>query len=62
MNQPSEQKFQPALEICTSLNAFKYKPKNITFDAIELFYDIGKTPSDLLRLIANYPAEVKTAY
>jgi hypothetical protein len=62
INKSSEQKFLQALEICQSLAAFKYKPTNITFDAIQLFCEIAKEPSDLLLLIERYSAEVKTAY
>lgn len=61
MNKLSEEKFLQALEICQSLAALKYKPTNITFDAIELFCEVAKEPSDLLVLINGYSAAVEIA-
>jgi hypothetical protein len=45
MNKTSEQKFLEALDICQSLIDFKYRPTNLTYQAIELFCDISKKSS-----------------
>ncbi|QSV52846.1 MAG: hypothetical protein HEP80_01870 [Dolichospermum sp. UKL201] len=54
MNTTSEQKFVEALDICQSLIDFKYSPTNITYQAIELFCEIGKNPFELLELCQKY--------
>ncbi|WP_353929999.1 hypothetical protein WJM97_17095 [Okeanomitos corallinicola TIOX110] len=54
MNKISEQKFLVALDICESLIDFKYRPTNSTYQAIELFCEIGKNPFELLELCEKY--------
>lgn len=59
MNKTSEQKFLEALDICESLIDFKYLPTNLTYQAIELFCDIGKNPLELLELCQNYAGMIE---
>lgn len=54
MTQTSEQKFLAALDICESLIDFKYRPTNLTYQAIELFCEIGENPGELLQLCHKY--------
>ncbi|WP_071189464.1 hypothetical protein [Trichormus sp. NMC-1] len=54
MNKTSDQKFVEALDICQSLIDFKYRPTNLTYQAIELFCEIGKNPFELLELCQKY--------
>jgi hypothetical protein len=54
MNQTSEKKFLAALDICESLINFKYRPTNLTYQAIELFCEIGENPGELLELCHKY--------
>ncbi len=42
MNQASEKKFLSALDISESLIDFKYRPTNLTYQAIELFCEIAE--------------------
>ncbi len=58
MNKTSEQKFLAALDICTSLIDFKYRPTNLTYQVIELFCDIGKNPLELLELCQRYSSKI----
>lgn len=59
MNKTSEQKFLEALDICQSLIDFKYRPTNLTYQAIELFCDIGKNPLELLELCQKYSGRIE---
>jgi hypothetical protein len=61
MNQSSEQKFLQALEICKSLVTVKRKPSNLSCQAIELFCEIAKEPSDLLHLCEQHTSEIEPA-
>jgi hypothetical protein len=54
MTQTSERKFLAALDICESLIDFKYRPTNLTYQAIELFCEIGENPGELLELYQKY--------
>ncbi|MDB9460609.1 hypothetical protein PN480_16015 [Dolichospermum circinale CS-1225] len=59
MNKTSEQKFLEALDICQSLIDFKYRPTNLTYQAIELFCDIAKNPLELLELCQKYSGSIE---
>ncbi|MFN6155996.1 MAG: hypothetical protein ACK4YK_15910, partial [Dolichospermum sp.] len=59
MNKTSEQKFVEALDICQSLIDFKYRPTNLTYQAIELFCEIGKNPFELLELCQKYSGRIE---
>ena len=59
MNKTSEQKFLEALDICESLIDFKYRPTNSTYQAIELFCEIGKNLSELLELCQKYSIKIE---
>ncbi|MFM7408218.1 MAG: hypothetical protein ACKO3K_16570 [Cuspidothrix sp.] len=54
MSKTSEEKFLAALDICESLINFKYRPTNLTYQAIELFCEIGENPRELLELCHKY--------
>jgi hypothetical protein len=58
MNQASEQKFLAALDICESLIDYKYRPTNLTYQAIELFCEIGENPGKLLELCQKYSSKI----
>ncbi|MGM3308642.1 hypothetical protein ACSQ6I_22150 [Anabaena sp. WFMT] len=58
MNQTSEQKFVESLDICQSLIDFKYRPTNLTYQAIEFFCEIGKNPFELLELCQKYSSKI----
>ncbi|MBC5795578.1 MAG: hypothetical protein VKL60_21830 [Sphaerospermopsis sp.] len=58
MTQTSERKFLAALDICESLIDFKYRPTNLTYQAIELFCEIGENPGELLELCEKYSSEI----
>ena len=59
MNKKSEQNFLEALDICQSLIGFKYRPTNLTYQAIELFCEIGKNPFELLKLCQKYSIKIE---
>ncbi|MDB9309451.1 hypothetical protein PN471_12595 [Aphanizomenon sp. CS-733/32] len=59
MDKISEQKFLEAFDICESLIDFKYRPTNSTYQAIELFCEIGKIPSELLELCQKYSIKIE---
>ena len=59
MNKKSEQNFLEALDICQSLIGFKYRPTNLTYQAIELFCEIGKNPFELLELCHKYSSKIE---
>ena len=59
MNKTSEEKFLEALDICQSLIGFKYRPTNLTYQAIELFCEIGKNPFELLKLCQKYSIKIE---
>lgn len=54
-----EQKFLEALDICQSLIDFKYRPTNLTYQAIELFCEICKNPFELLELCQKYSSKIE---
>ncbi|QEI40252.1 hypothetical protein BMF77_00815 [Dolichospermum sp. UHCC 0315A] len=59
MNRTSKQKFLKALDICQSLVDFKYRPTNLTYQAIELFCEIGKNAFELLELCHKYSSKIE---
>jgi hypothetical protein len=53
MNQASEKKFLSALDISESLIDFKYRPTNLTYQAIELFCEIAELFQDWMGIDFN---------
>jgi hypothetical protein len=54
----SREQFLQALQLCQSLVNFLRKPSPYPCEAIELFCEVGKSPTRLLELVSEYEAEV----
>ena len=61
MNPSTEEKFIAALDICQSLAALRCQKTNKTFDAIKLFCEVAKDPSEFLALRQKYASQTQSA-
>ena len=61
MNSSTEKKLMAALEICQSLPAWKCQKNHKTFDAIKLFCEVAKHPTEFLAFHQKYASKTQSA-